>query len=59
MEDDEVATIAEELANWGEYCKCTEDYQADPRCDGTRCIEQQRAIEAALRIPANRLIHRT
>lgn len=41
-------TVAAELAQWRTYCECTEDHAIDPRCDGTRCVGQERAIEAVL-----------
>ena len=41
------AEIAAELATFREFCTCTEN-EEDPQCDGTRCMGQQRTIEAAL-----------
>jgi hypothetical protein len=43
-----MADRAEELAQWRSYCLCTTNRQHDPRCDGTRCVGQERAIAAAL-----------
>jgi len=42
------AERAEHLASWREFCECTADEQHDPRCDGTRCVGQEKAIAAAL-----------
>lgn len=39
---------AVELAEYRNFCRCTEDHQFDQRCDGTRCVGQEQAIKAAL-----------
>lgn len=38
---------AVELAEYLNFCRCTEDHQFDQRCDGTRCVGQEQAIKAA------------
>jgi hypothetical protein len=39
-----MALRPEKLADWRAFCKCTEDQQHDPRCDGSLCVGQERAI---------------
>lgn len=40
----DVEEIAAELAEWRNYCKCSEGHQHDERCDGSRCVAQEAAI---------------
>lgn len=46
MED--LKELAAQLAEWRNYCTCSEDHQSDERCDGSRCVGQERAIAGAL-----------
>lgn len=39
---------ATELARWRASCKCAEDHQHDPACDGEVCVVQRDAIAAVL-----------